>query len=185
MAIRRTLLFVILLALVLTGCGDDPFQIDWSENPRERVIYSLDRDERNRPSGFAMRSGERVVIESPEAIGRWDFALDRQDGELVLIPPRFLGVNSDAGIAPIPGVEFAEVREAPADTASYVTREPVPIELGAIYVIRTHQQPGAFGQRCNYYGKIEALEADAAEGVLTFLFDVSPECNNRSLIPPD
>lgn len=185
MPIRRTLCFATLVALALTGCAEDPFLVEWSENPRESVIYALDRDERDRPSGFDLWSSSRVVIESPQADGRWDFVLDRQDGELVLIPPRTLGVSSDAGIAPIAGVEYDEVRQAPADTASYSTSEPVPVELGTIYVIRTREQPGAFGQRCNYFGKVEPLEVDAVEGVLRFLFDVSPDCNNRSLTPPN
>ena len=183
-AIRRLIPALVLLAMATVACGDDPFLVRWTEDPRERVIYSLDRDERNRPSAFEMLQGRQVVLESPEAIGRWDFALDRQAGELVLLPPRALGVTSDAGIAPIPGVRYEDVREAPRDTAAYVMRTPVPLEMGTIYVIRTHQQPGPFGQQCSYYGKVEPLEIDSATGVFRFLFDTSPDCNNRSLVPP-
>ncbi len=184
MAIRRVIPALILVAMATVACGDDPFLVRWTEDPRERVIYSLDREERNRPSAFEMLQGQRVVLESPEAIGRWDFALDRQGGALVLVPPRALGVTSDAGIARIPNVSYEQVREAPRDTAAYVTRSAVPLEMGTIYVIRTHRQPGRFGQQCSYYGKVEPLEIDDANGVLRFLFDTSPDCNNRSLVPP-
>jgi len=183
-ATRRILPFFILVALATAACGDDPFLVRWTENPREQVIFSLDREERNRPAAFEMRQGEPVVLESPAAVGRWDFALDRQGGQLVLLPPQALGVQSDAGIAPIPGVSFDDVLEAPADTAAYMVREPVALEMGTVYAIRTHRQPGSFGRQCNFYGKIEPLDIDQAQGVVRFVFDTSPDCNNRRLVPP-
>lgn len=184
MATRRIIPVFILLALTTAACGDDPFLVRWAENPRERVIYSLDREERNRPAAFEMLQGQSVVLESPSAVGRWDFALDREDGNLVLVPPLALGVQSDAGIAPIPGVEFAEVHQAPGDTAAYNVRQPIPLEMGTVYVIRTHRQPGSFGRQCNFFGKIEPIEIDHAQGILRFLFDTSPDCNNLNLVPP-
>jgi hypothetical protein len=175
---------ILLAALAGAACQEDPFIVRWVEDPKEAVIYALDREELSRPSAFHMLHKEAIVIEDPLSQGQWDFALDRQDGGMVFLPPRALGVVSRAGIAPIEGVDFAEVREAPGDTLLYSTRQPVPIVLGTIYVIRTHQQPGSFGQVCVYYGKVRPLEIDEEAGVLRFLHDVSPDCNNRSLVPP-
>ncbi len=177
----------LLAALVLLGtaaCGDDPFAFRWTENPREALLYSLDRDERNRPSAFGMLQGDRVILESAAAAGRWDFAVDRRGGQVVLVPPRAMGVQSRAGIFEVPNARYDEVREAPADTALYVTREPVPVRMGSIYVIRTRQQSGVFGELCVYYGKVQPLEIDAVNGTLLFRFDTSPDCNNPALVPP-
>jgi len=76
------------------------------------------------------------------------------------------------------------MRRAPSDTLLYVTDKPVPVELGTIYVVRTHEQIGSYGRICVYYGKLEPLEIDLQAGVLRFLQDTSPVCNNRSLLPP-
>jgi hypothetical protein len=59
----------------------------------------------------------------------------------------------------------------------------LPIHLGSSYAFRTRQEAGAWGQRCVFYGKLEPLEVDAEAGRVTFVFDVSPECNKRKLIP--
>ena len=171
-------------ALVLTGCGEDPFLFRWTENPREALIYSLDRPERNRPSAFEMLSGERVVLESVTTAGRWDFALAFQGGELVLLPPRALGVPSGAGIVPFANTRFDELRTAPSDTLLYVTDAPVPVRLGTLYVVRTRDQVGFYGERCRYYGKVQPLEIDLEQRTLLFRFDTSPDCNNPSLVPP-
>jgi hypothetical protein len=177
-------LALVLLAGTTAACGDDPFAFQWDENPREALLYSIDRDERNRPSAFGMLQGERVVLESAAAAGRWDFAVDRRDGQVVLLPPRAVGVQSRAGVFEVPNARFDEVREAPADTAVYVTRDAVPVRMGSIYVVRTRQQSGVFGEICVYYGKVQPLEIDAANGTLLFRFDTSPDCNNTSLVPP-
>ncbi len=170
--------------MLLAACGDDPFLLRWQENPQEAILFSLDRPELNNPSAFNMLSRARVVIEDPTAEGRWDFAVERRGDRMVLLPPRTLGLNSLAAIVPFPGMEYADVRRAPTDTLLYITDEPVPVELGTIYVIRTHQQVTSFGSVCSYYGKVQPLEVDLLAGTLRFLHDTSPDCNNRSLVPP-
>ncbi len=180
----QSLLVLVLLAIVLSACDDDPFRIPWEESPGETVLYALDRQELNRPSAYNMFERIRVVVESAGSQNRWDFALDRQDGQLVLLPPTYLGVTSRAGIAVVPGAEYDDVREAPADTAAFVTNAPVPVERGTVYVVRTFDQSGRFGERCNYYGRLEPLEIDVEAGTLLFKHDTSPECNNRRLVPP-
>lgn len=173
------------LALVLStsGCGDDPFRITWEGNPGEALVYSLDREELNRPSGFNMMERRTVLVEAPTADGRWDFVLDRQDGGLVFLPPRALGVESRAAISPIPGATWEDVREAPRDSLAFVTDAPVPVVSGTIYVVRTHQQFDFFGRQCVFYGKVEAVDFDLEQGTLRFSHDTNPECNDRRLVP--
>jgi hypothetical protein len=173
-----------LVVTVLPACGEDPFLFRWTENPREAFLYSLDRDERNRPSAFEMAQGRRVVLESAEAAGLWDFALDTRDGVLVFLPPRSVGVQSRAGMVEFPNSRYDEVLMAPSDTAAYTTRTPLPVRVGSIYVVRTREQSGVFGQTCTYYGKVQPLEVDPVAGTLLFRFDTSPDCNNPSLVPP-
>jgi hypothetical protein len=167
------------------ACGDDPFQIDWVESPDTVLLYSLARPQLNLFSGFDFYNRIPVRIEDSEATGNWDVAVDTRNGRVVLLAPGALGVDSKARVARIPGTTFADVIEAPADTTLYTAKEPVPVELGSVYVIRTRQQFGSFGRTCVYYAKLEPIEIDPVGGILRFVFDASPSCNDRALIPPD
>jgi hypothetical protein len=175
------------LGVLVAACTADSLLVDWDEQPLEQVIYAIDREPETvrRPTVFNMLERRGLAIEDASAQGRWDFALARENGEMVLLPPNSLGVISRAAIATIPGTQFADVRQAPADTLLYSVFDPVPVRLGNVYVIRTHQQFDVFGQFCFFFGKIEPLEMDAASGVMRFVHDVSPICNDLSLVPPN
>ena len=182
----RTAVFaVVALWTVAAGCGDDPFQIRWSENPDTALLYSLARPELNLVSGFNFRSRLPVTVESATSTGTWDMAVDTRGGEIVLLPPGALGISSEAAVAELEGRTFEEVIEAPEDTAAYVSTEPVLARMGSVYVIRTNESIGGFGRRCVYYYKLEPLAIDPQGGTLRFVFDGSPVCNDLSLIPPD
>ena len=101
-----------------------------------------------------------------------------------MVPPRTFGLATTAGIAPLGPVPFDEVGQAPRDSTDYVRDQPVPVVVGDVYVIRTHQEPNNFGQLCIFYAKMEPLVAEAEEGVLEFLIDTNPICNDRTLIAP-
>ncbi len=176
---------LLLLAVLTVACGDDPFAIPWEESPDTVLLYSLARPELNLASGFNFRARVAVRIEAANSTGNWDLALDTRDGKLVFLPPGALGVTSRARVAQLAGRTFDEVREAPGDTAVYSATAPVPVELGSIYVVRTGQRPGVFGARCVYYAKLEPVAIDVAGGTLRFMFDASPICNDRKLVPPD
>lgn len=184
---RRTSIALALAAVTLTSvaCGDDPFQIDWQLAPARVLLYSLARPELNLPSAYNLNRRRTVQIESPGATGTWDFAVDTREGELVFITPTVLGIESRAGIATRPNETFEDIREAPADSAAYVTDEPVPIQVGTLYVVRTGESPGAFGARCVYYGKVRALNLDLVTESVEIEFDTNPVCNDRALVPPE
>ena len=173
---------------VLAGsmaCEDDLFNVNWVENPDTAFLYSLARPELNLLSAYDFLARRPIRIESPDATGAWDMVLDTQEGKLVLLLPEAVGINgSKARIAPMGAVAFEEVRKAPSDTTKYIGSEPVPVEVGQVYVIRTREQSGFYGQVCVYYGKFEPLEQDPVAGTLSFQFDVSPVCNDRKLYPP-
>lgn len=185
---RRTPALAALVALgilSLGACGRDPFQIDWVESPDTVLLYSLARPQLNLLSGFDFYNRIGVRVEDSEATGNWDVAVDTRNGKIVLLAPGALGVDSRARVARIPGATFAEVIEAPADTTLYTATSPVPVELGSVYVIRTRQGYGSFGRVCVYYAKMEPLEIDPVGGTLRFVYDSSPVCNDRKLIPPN
>jgi hypothetical protein len=166
------------------GCGDDPFAIRWVEAPDTVLLYSLVRPEQNLFSGFSFINRTPVRIEAPSATGTWDVVVDTRGGEIVLLPPGALGVDSKARITSMQGMTFEEVIEAPEDTLLY-TADQMPMTLGTVYVVKTSQYQGSFGTRCSNYAKLEPLIIDPMGGTLTFVYDASPVCNDRRLIPPD
>jgi len=168
-----------------TACGSDPFAINWAVSPDTVLLYSLARPQLNLVSGFDFYNRTAVRVEDANATGNWDIAVDTREGKIVLLPPGALGVDSRARVASLPGANFDEVVEAPADTTLYTATSPVPVELGTVYVMRTRQGYGSFGRVCVYYAKLEPLEIDPVGGTLRFVFDSSPVCNDRKLIPPN
>lgn len=183
---RSSLLAVVVAAGLMgtLGCGDDPFAIRWTESPDTVLLYSLVRPEQNLFSGFSFINRVPVRIEAPSATGTWDVVVDTRGGEIVLLPPGALGVDSKARITSMQGMTFEEVIEAPEDTLLY-TADQMPMTLGTVYVVKTSQYQGSFGTRCSNYAKLEPLIIDPVGGTLTFVYDASPVCNDRRLIPPD
>ncbi|NIP59737.1 MAG: hypothetical protein GWM92_04095 [Gemmatimonadetes bacterium] len=172
------------VATRLAACGGDPFTPRWNENADTVVIYSLARPEINLASAFDFAGRQPVEVQAPGATGSWDVALDTRDGQLVLLPPGALSIESDAGIARVGGAAFAEVEEAPRDTAAFVRDQPVPVETGTVYVVRTRLTRSTF-RLCNRYAKFEPLSVSPGTGSLTFVFDTNPLCDDRRLVPPD
>lgn len=168
----------------LAACGDDPFRVDWVEAPDTVRLFSLAHPDLNLVSGFDFNNRFALAVERADATGNWDMAVDTRGGRIVLLPPGALGVTSKARVAALKGRTLADVTEAPADTTLYEALNPVPVELGTVYVWRTRQGFGSFGTSCVYYAKMEPLIIDAEGGSLTFVFDGSPVCNDRSLVPP-
>ena len=189
-AYRLALPYVALAAiftLAAAACGRNPFELTWVDPKVDTaLIYSMVRPELNLPSAFDFHGHRLVRIEAPGSTGGWDVVLDTQGGQLVLLPPGVLGIESEAGIVAFPGLRFDELTEAPRDTASYKRDEPIALDASSSYVIRTHRGPDRFGIQCVFYAKFEPLEIDPELGTLLFVYDVNPLCGERSLVPtPD
>lgn len=183
--LRSSVLLAVAGVLVwtLTACDDDPFAVTWVANQDTARIFSLDRPEVGLVSALDFIGRREVVVESPGTTGTWDMALDDVDGVLSFITPEVLGIESEAGIAAFPDLSFEELREAPADSASYAILEPVPAEVGTVYVIRTREARGQFSQLCLFFGKFEVIEVNEGTGSVRFVFDLNPDCDDRSLVP--
>jgi len=179
------LLAAVALSVGLSACGGDPFVFPWATSPDTVLLYSLARPELNLEAAYDFHNARRIRVEAASATGTWDLALDTRGGGLVFLPPGALGITSKASVAVLPGLAFADVVDAPEDTAAYTRSAPVPVEMGTVYVVKTSQSPGIFGTACSYYAKLEPLVIDVEGGTLTFLVEASPVCNSRRLIPPD
>ncbi|MSR36047.1 MAG: hypothetical protein EXR95_05295 [Gemmatimonadetes bacterium] len=173
------------LALLTAACDEQILEADWTPFPDTVVLYSLARPELSRESAYNFALRSPVRLEVPGATGEWDVALDTRLGQLVLLPPGVLGVVSRARVLALPGQNFRQVEVAPADTMLYSATLAVPLALTTTYVIRTDSRPTQFGGSCVYFAKLQPLALDVAEGRIRFVFDASPVCNDRRLVPPD
>ena len=170
------------LALTTAACGNDPFTITWISTPDTALLYTLARPELGLETAFDFFGRTRFVVERPGSTNNWDVAVDTRDGKLVLLPPGALDVVNEARVTVIEGVSFDDVVEAPADTSLYSSDQPVLLELGNVYAVRTREQRTSFGV-CSLYAKIEPLILDQEVGSVTFVYDYNPRCDDRRLQP--
>lgn len=170
------------LGPLAAGCGDDPFSITWLATQDTAVLYSLARPELGLPSAFDFLDRSRFAVEAPGSSNQWDVALDTRDGQLVLLPPGALGIFNEGRIAVIEGASYDDVTEAPADTTLYSADQPLPLELGNVYVVRTREQSTTFGF-CSLYAKLEPVALDTGIQSATFIYDNNPRCEDRKLVP--
>jgi hypothetical protein len=176
---------VAVLAVGLAACDSDPFAFRWDPEPDTVLLYSLARPELNLVSAFSFYRRTPVRVEAAGSSGQWDAAVDTRNNEIVLLPPGALGVIGSARITTLEGLTLDDVRQAPGDTLVYVANDPVAVEMGNVYVIKTNRSTGSFGTSCVYYAKMAPLEIDPAGGTLQFEFVTNPVCNNRDLVPPN
>jgi hypothetical protein len=173
-------------ALGLTGCGENIFEQRWTRPTVETVlIYSLGRPEINLPSGFDFVNRFTVGIHESGATGTWDLVLDTQDGQLVFLPPGALGITTTTLLLPLPGMAFDDVLRAPKDTTLYTRDQPVPVDPGTVYVLRTHKASDRFGGSCLRYGKFQPLAVRLNDETVEFTYDVNTRCDDRALIPEE
>ena len=178
--------FFVASVLGSTACGENIFDIKWTVARVDTVlIYSLARPELNLPSGFDFVNRRALEIQEPGATGSWDLLLDTQDGQLVFLPPGALRIASDVMVLALPGTAFDDVIKAPKDSTRYTRDQPLPVETGSVYVLRTHEGVSRFGVPCRFYGKLQPLEVEPALGTVRFQYDVSTLCDDRGLVPTD
>jgi len=179
--------YAFVLSIGLTGCSrHNPFDLKWTEaKPDTALIYSLSRPEMNLPSGFDLVERNAITIEQSDVTGTWDFLLDSRNGELVFVPPAVFGIESEAKMIQLPGMNFDEVLEAPSDTSSYSSDVVLPVQTGSVYVVQTHRGRNKFGMMCVFYGKLQPLEIRKTNGTVKFVFDRNELCGELNLVPKD
>ena len=180
-----TLVFGLLAAastLALAGCEDAFGPQDWAAiaHSDSVTLYSLSRAEHaTRPGGYDAISLNPLVIENAGVPAfSYDFLLAEDDaGALVFLPTGYFpDATVRPGILRVDTASFAGFRRAPRE--DYVEEEPVPVEVGGVYAIRTRTT----ARGCPLYGKLEVLAA-TAEGTVDFRILRNPNCGDRDLLP--
>jgi len=173
------------ILMTATACDDDPFSFNWTDNPDTVLLYSMARPELGLVSAYSFFQGLELEVEVPGVAGQWDVAVDTRDGQIVLLPPPVLGIFTEAEIATFEDTRLEDVTVAPSDSLRYVSDEPVVVEFGNVYVVKTNRSPGSFGRSCRYHSKLEAVDIDPVGGTFIFRHVTNPVCNDRDLVPPN
>ena len=179
---------LLVLAMVPFG-GCEAYDPSWLVQVDSAALYSLARTEYiGRAGGYDFarsrtQGGGAVVVERADPANQFefDFAVTEVGGEFVALPAGlFEGHDIQPGIKrDSTGVAFDEWELAPRD--GYITDEPVPLETGALYAVRSRRN---VFDGCTHYGKFEVLELDP-DGVVRIQAVRNHLCNDRELIPPD
>ena len=121
--------------------------------------------------------------ERPRDALQWDFVVRVDDGEVVLLPARGLGVlDSRAALTgPIPGETFASLREAPGQSVFSMT-DPVVMRVGNVHVARS-RDVSTFICTGVQFAKLQPLEVDVATGRLVLEIVTNERCNDPRLVP--
>lgn len=187
-AVSRVHWLILAGVVLFTAACDDPFApIDWDPEPIAVDLFSVSRPELlGLPSAYDFVNRRRVRLEEVGEAGQWDITLAEENGAFVFKPSgAFESVPPGPGLhAAEPGLAFEDVTRAPDGLDPYVRTEGVPLQTNRIYVVRTRRTTGFLGA-CVYYGKFEVMEMDQEEGRVQFRFVANPNCNNRSLVPPN
>jgi hypothetical protein len=130
---------------------------------------------------LASAPGE-IVVRRPERVndaGRWDVALRRRGGELVLMPPAVLALRGPQARAAVTRIEtaFDDLRDA--STRGTFTPDSVAVlRPTAVYLLRS-RDCGAAG--ASHFAKLEALAVDVAAGTAQLRVVANRQCNDPRL----
>lgn len=174
----RTVPKLVLLALaagLLAAC-DDPLAPTLAPVPDEASRSTLFDF---RTSGLRQSSAFDVASSGPvrtDQTSGWDFLLELDDGTFLFRPRSVvLDVSSTAGLQRVSSA-FDELSMAPED--GYVTDDPVPVEEGAVYAVRSRRQ----GIGCLRFLKLEVLAVDPGAGAVELRHLGNPNCGRRTLV---
>ncbi|MHB1167923.1 MAG: hypothetical protein ACYC28_01415 [Longimicrobiales bacterium] len=180
----------LLAAALLTAACDDPFANPaWSDVPDTVTVFSAYRSEyAGRPSAINLTGNflSLVAIDELGAALEWDFMLGEEGGDLLWIPSSVVPGREDSrsSIASMDAMSLEEVRRAPEPNGDRYTKEPVALEEGAVYVLRSRRSSTCYIRGSNY-AKMKVVDLDFALGTAEIEIVRNPYCDNRDLVPPD
>jgi hypothetical protein len=168
--------FLRLLPLALAAaCSDDDLGTASNENVVDTVtIFSLVGTPITSPSGFNINEG---AVRTDQR--QFEFAYNNPaDGPRVFLPQAALGITTGSAE---PGLQelsesFDEIRSARSN--GYVTEEPVPVQVGQRYMLRSRV---ICGTGVPLYAKLEILSLEPESA--TFKVLVNRNCGFRDLDP--
>jgi hypothetical protein len=118
----------------------------------------------------------------------WDFAIRRENGEILLVPAQVFGFRNPIGGASSAAIvasnrAFDEVIEAPG-RADLESDTMMPIREGNVYVVRSRRTAASFGG-CENYAKVQPLDVDVAAGTVKLRIVGNARCNDPRLAEED
>jgi len=190
-ALSRLTRLPLLAVALLTAACDDPFaNRAWPDLPDTLMVFSAYRPEyAGKPSAVSL-TGSFVALVAIEDFGvtnQWDFMLGEESGNLLWVPSSVVPGREDSrsSIAKMDGVtSLDEVRRAPEPGGDRYTKEPVVLEEGAVYVLRSRRSDVCYSRGSNY-AKMQVVALDHALGTVEFAIVRNPYCDNRDLVSPD
>lgn len=167
--------------LLVAACSDLNQLPDASEsNVVDTItVTALSDPDVRQPSAYSV--AERRAVRTDQTAA-FDFAYDVIGGVQRFYPAAALGLGgsgTQAGLLASTGT-FAELTRAPQN--GYVTEEPVPATVGAVYAVRSRLVCSNIGG-VPMYGKLEVLEVDPEAASVTFQILTNNNCGYRSLEP--
>jgi hypothetical protein len=131
-------------------------------------------------SGGIIRGG-RFPERVQDANLGWDVAVRVRDGQLVFIGSTGLGNPNRAGITPpLAGVTLQTLRDIPGGV-SFETTNPVPVQVGAVYAVRSREFSTGFGA-CLQYAKLQVVQADVTTGRVSMHVETNERCYDTRLV---
>jgi hypothetical protein len=177
----RSLRVISALLLAGTGCSDSNGLPDATVPNVERseTLYALIGTPVGTPSAYLVDGDRRIRTDTTT---NFDFAYNvESDGRHVFIPRAALGIDASPSINP--GLQrrtepFEAITVAPSN--GYITDQPIPINLGERYVVRS-------GITCNIgvpkYAKLEITGFDDTARTVTFRVLTDDNCGFKGLEP--
>lgn len=117
---------------------------------------------------------------------KWDFAVRVENGNLLLVPARAIGLSASraALTRPIEDETFESLREAPGQ-GSFTMDSSVVMLPAKVYVARSRVFSGFYGESCVQYAKLEPLLVDVQQERLRLQIVTNQRCNDPRLVPLD
>jgi hypothetical protein len=177
------------VALVASGCGDpsgftyEPLLVTDTvdvaaplpQNAALPTAIDVTGD------GLGGVRGGRFPERARDAL-EWDFLVRLQGNQVVLLPPRAIGVDSRAAITTaLVGETFDGLREVPGQRA-FVLDSAVVMNVGSVYAVRSRETVGLFGVGCIQFAKLQPLRVDPAAGLLRVQVVTNERCGDPRLV---
>ncbi len=163
--------------------GDVTFQFPLPPEPIESQLFDLVTGPIDRPSAVNVVAGRgrglprAVRVDLTEG---WDLVFAVMEGEPVWLPRGFFdGLEASSGVVRIEGT-FESVTSVPGDREVYITDEPVPIILDAVYAVRSRPDPAVLFP-CRVFAKLRVLSIEGDPARATFEILWNPNCDDTNV----
>jgi hypothetical protein len=177
---------VVLAVAALSSCSDTlNFDFPRPDSPLEATLYDLVAGPVDRASAFNVVGGYGSGVPGTvrvDQLPNWDVAFAIRNGAPVWLPRGYFeGFTESGGILRVDR-GFQEVTEAPSDATLYDETEPLPVEDGGVYVIRSRPDESQ-SLPCRLFAKLEVQSIGGDPVRVRFRYLWNPNCGNRDLTP--